>query len=398
MKSITPNQGAASAGASANVMRCVVIQNTLSDYNLPLFRVLQERGHLDLTIFHRNGRTVTRDVAGFRAVQFPPGAVSRWLGRKLGIATPSLAMLRQLRRDRPQIVAIDGLSSVGTAIALSLCFARGRPAKIWWSLGAVPERRMGWRTLLGDRLQRWCALRAGSVLAYGTHARDYFISLGVPPEAIIVGHNTIDERAALRPSADEVAALRQQLGWNGQRVILFCGALKPGKNIDLLLRAFARIVTLPDMTAPRLLLVGDGPLRAALEALALELGLMDKVRFAGEQKVHVARFFGLAEFCVLPGLGGLAINHAFAHGVPVVCGPADGTERDLVMPGRTGILLSVITVETLVAAIREMWLDPEGSRRMGAEGLRLISESYSLANYASRVEAAARLARSRLGN
>lgn len=377
-------------------MRFVVIQNTLSDYNLPLFGLLHERGHLDLTVYHRRGRPVPREY--FRSVQFAPGPVSRWLGRKFGIATPSWAMLRQLRRDRPQVVAIDGLSSVGTAIGLYLLFARARPAKIWWSLGAVPVRGTAWRIWVGDTLQRWCAQRAGSVLAYGTHARDYFISLGVPAAAIVVGHNTIDERAAVRATETEVVALRHHLGWPGQRVVLFCGALKPGKNIDLLLRAFARIVTLPEMATCRLLLVGDGPLRASLEALARELRLLDKIHFAGEQKAHVARFFGLAEFCVLPGLGGLAINHAFAHGVPVVCGPADGTERDLVMADRTGILLPVVTVETLVAALRQMWLDPEGSRRMGAEGRRIISEIYSLQNYASRVEAAAQLALALTGN
>jgi glycosyltransferase involved in cell wall biosynthesis len=54
----------------------------------------------------------------------------------------------------------------------------------------------------------------------------------------------------------------------------------------------------------------------------------------------VGRFFVAADVFALPGPGGLALNQAMAYGLPVVAAGGDGTEHDLVEPGRSGFLVA----------------------------------------------------------
>jgi glycosyltransferase involved in cell wall biosynthesis len=146
-------------------------------------------------------------------------------------------------------------------------------------------------------------------------------SWGVRPERVTVIPNGVDA-AALAFDADLRARARAELRlWPSEQVVGAVGRLDPGKRFDVLLRAMAGL----DAT---LLLVGDGPQRAALERLAAGLGLADRVRFVGE----VADLRPL--LCAMDALAapsaeetfGLAVLEALACGLPVVYGSCPALE------------------------------------------------------------------------
>jgi glycosyltransferase involved in cell wall biosynthesis len=123
-------------------------------------------------------------------------------------------------------------------------------------------------------------------------------------------------------------------------VFVYCGRLAREKGLALLLRAFARLrIECPSAT---LRVVGDGPLRGALEELATSLRLTDAVTFAGwRTPAEVDRELSDAWALVVPSLWaeplGLVAIEAIIRGVPVIAS-REGGLAETVDPGRTGLL------------------------------------------------------------
>ena len=140
----------------------------------------------------------------------------------------------------------------------------------------------------------------------------------------------------------------------GARVLLAMGRLHPNKDFPTLLRALAR---LPD--GVHLALAGDGPERAALAALAAELGVAGRVAFLG-WRGDVGALLAAASVLVVPSrvepLGNVVLE-GFAAARPVVAAAADGP-RELIEDGRSGLLVPVGDDATLAAAVARVLDDP----------------------------------------
>lgn len=132
---------------------------------------------------------------------------------------------------------------------------------------------------------------------------------------------------------------------------LFLGALQPGKQPDLLLRAYSRI-------APRtrldLAIAGEGPMGPRLRTLARELGIEGRVRFLGRlTRAEVGEALRRAKALVVPGTHEgmpIAAIEALATGTPVIA-PALGGLPELVNDEVTGLLVEPGSVESLALAL-----------------------------------------------
>jgi glycosyltransferase involved in cell wall biosynthesis len=125
-------------------------------------------------------------------------------------------------------------------------------------------------------------------------------------------------------------------------VFLYCERLDPEKGVDLLLRAFARV--LASRPAARLRIVGGGPRRTALEALAADLGIIGAVRFDGrasfsEVEAALSDAWALVAPSVWPEPLGLAAIEAITHGVPAITS-ASGGFAESVEDGVSGYLVA----------------------------------------------------------
>ena len=142
-------------------------------------------------------------------------------------------------------------------------------------------------------------------------------------------------------------------------VIGTVAALREEKNISRLLRAFARL------PSGRLVIVGDGPERPALQALAIALGVADRVDFAGHHQDTVpfyARFdiFALSSDTEqMP----LSVIEAMASGLPVVATDV-GDVRLMVAPENAD-LVTRLEDAALAVALARLTADPEARRRVG---------------------------------
>ena len=159
------------------------------------------------------------------------------------------------------------------------------------------------------------AERLGRVtVAVSETVRQRLVAWGVPDRRIVVIPNGIDP-AELRHDPALRLATRVRLGIPARaRVVGGVGRLEPTKRFDVLVRAVA---ALPDTT---LLLAGDGSARAGLAALAGELGIADRVVFAGSLP-HARAALCAMDVFASPSpqeTFGMAVVEALAAGLPVV--------------------------------------------------------------------------------
>ena len=127
---------------------------------------------------------------------------------------------------------------------------------------------------------------------------------------------------------------------------------------------------------PRLIIVGDGPERAALESLAKEV--YPAAVFAGAKHgTEIKPYFAESDLFVLPGTGGLAVQEAMSHGLPVIVAKGDGTQDDLVR-AENGWQINPEDFGALVSTMQNALSDIARLRRMGQESYRIVSEEINI--------------------
>jgi glycosyltransferase involved in cell wall biosynthesis len=177
-----------------------------------------------------------------------------------------------------------------------------------------------------------------------------------------------------------VAAIRQQYG---ERLIISVGRLVYYKGFEYLIRAMTRI-------QGKLLIVGEGPLRNKLGALASELGVAERVVFLGKIDhhrlvacYHAAQVFVLASIARSEAFG-IAQIEAMAAGLPVVNTNLDSGVPFVSLHRQTGLTVPTADPAALAEAINELLASPELRASLGrAASLRAVQE-FSLESMASR--------------
>ncbi len=236
---------------------------------------------------------------------------------------------------------------------------RGRGV-IGWGLGAVPVS--GLAGVLRQAARRGYLDHFDALVAYSSQGAALYRAEGFPPGRLFVAPNAVVSRSSVlaeRPPRREVP------------VVLFVGRLQARKRVDALITACARMAAPPDLW-----IVGDGPERSRLEALASSL--FPGTRFFGAvQGAELDGLFAAADLFVLPGTGGLAVQQAMAAGLPVIVAEGDGTQSDLVSR-KNGWLLSGTRSDSLERALEEALSDRGRLQQMGRYSLQHVRESVNI--------------------
>lgn len=189
-------------------------------------------------------------------------------------------------------------------------------------------------------------------------------NLGLPPASVRVIHNSIDQ-TTLQCDPEEPRRIRKGAGIPVDAfVYLTVGRLSPQKGQSVLLRAFKEVAAA--VPNAYLVLVGDGPLAAAHEVLANELGIRDQVRFLGK-RTDVGACLEMAGAFVFPslseGLGNAPIE-AMLKGLPCIASRIDPI-LELFVEGETGLLTTPGSEADLALAMINLYRDPDLRQRLG---------------------------------
>lgn len=217
-------------------------------------------------------------------------------------------------------------------------------------------------------------------LAYHNNAAGYARSHGARHDQVTVVHNTLNEQKIALMSQDEARkrVVERHPGIGDRQIVLYVGAILEEKNLDAVANALA-LLTPHDCV---FLIVGDGPYLPVLRA---RYEHRQDIVFAGRVVDGVGAFFDAADVFILPGTGGLALNEAMAHSLPLISGYADGSADDLVVPGLNGVRLRTSSAEEIAGAIKNILADGNLRRRMGAASRELLLQRFSFDGFLKRI-------------
>ena len=298
------------------------------------------------------------------------------------------AELRRIVRQLADLVETRCIEIVQThllnvldAAVLRLQRTPREPAIVWTFHGTDflplrPGPTLSLRRLACRWTYRANAHRVDAIVAVSEAVRDSVVrQLGrAAAKARVIGNAPSPRKyQAVRPAE----SVRAEIGLGlGSRVVLFVGRLAEEKGCRYLIEAVPAVLSrIPAAVA---LLVGDGPERERLEALARRSGVADHVRFLGTRE-DVADLLGAADVVCLPSLReglSLALLEAMAAGKPVVA-TSIVENRAALEPGTTGVLVPPRDPAGLAEGLVAILSDPEGAREMGLAARRHVLSSRS---------------------
>jgi glycosyltransferase involved in cell wall biosynthesis len=254
---------------------------------------------------------------------------------------------------------------VSTPAAIETMKYRLRPV-IGWGLGSRKPRgsfsglRILWRKSF---LKQFDAM-----IAYSQRGAAEYRELGVSVERVFIAPNAVAQRPNKNIPKREKKAVNKL-------TLLFVGRLQPRKRLDALLHVCS---SLPIEHQPVMQIVGDGPAMADLKRLAQRI--YPKAEFKGAKfGDDLDELFDKADLFILPGTGGLAIQQAIAHGLPIIAAEGDGSQEDLVGP-ENGWLINPNDDSALRNTLSDALSSPERLRKMGKKSFELVQSKFNLEN------------------
>ncbi len=283
----------------------------------------------------------------------------------------SLGLARLLRQNAPDVVHYHTPFPWGE---LTLP-PRGVPVVVTYYHDVVRQRFLCrlYRPVLERLLQR-----ADVIVAWSRALIDQSPILPTFRSKITVSPGGLDTRRFTPTAASRsvASALRARICPDGP-LVLFVGRLVYYKGVDVLLRAMCRVNA-------ALVIVGSGPERARLAALAASLGIEQRVRFAGEiGDEELPLYYQASDLLVLPSIAstetfGLVQVEAHASGIPSICTALPTGVATVNEHQRTGLVVPPNSPGELGEAIRCLISSDAWRRQLGAHAQQRAVERFDI--------------------
>jgi glycosyltransferase involved in cell wall biosynthesis len=352
-------------------------------YNVPLFRMLAERGIIAVKVFYSWGKSVLQD-------KFDPGfgKVIKWDIPLLegyeyeflentsrdpgshhfrGIINPGI--IPAIDAWRPDAILVYGWNFVSHLKAIRHystkipVFFRGDSTL----LNDTP----GIRSLLRRTLLRWVYKHIDKAFYVGSNNKDYFLGAGMKEQQLVFApHAVNNEFFRDMNGVFESGALswRHELGIGDDRIVaVYAGKLETVKSLDTLIQVWTE-PSFPD--GIHLIMVGNGHLEGSLKKAAASNENIHFVDFQNQQRMPVV--YRLGDVFILPSISetwGLSINEAMICGRPVIASSKCGATPDLIVEGSTGYVFAagdssdlrnkIITIAADKCKLKEMGKNAE---------------------------------------
>jgi glycosyltransferase involved in cell wall biosynthesis len=284
-------------------------------------------------------------------------------------------MIASIRREKADIVHLH-LPNPAAAIACLLARPAGALV-ITWHSDIVRQRRL---VRLYKPLERLLLNRCAAIIATSPayvasspvlteHAdRCHLIPFGIYAEQF---DDALVDQSAVRE-------LRRRFG---SRVVLSVGRLVHYKGIKFLIRAMAKVDA-------KLVIIGDGPLRADLEREAASAGLPDRVVFLGDVDGNLNNYFHASDVFALPSCErseafGIVQLEAMACGIPVVNTSIDTGVPYVSPDGVTGLTVASRSPDEMAAALNRLLDDQQLREKMGRAARARVFNEFGIVEMAA---------------
>jgi glycosyltransferase involved in cell wall biosynthesis len=359
-------------------------------YQVPIFRRMALRQDLDLQVAYCTlrgveaahdpefGVTVKWDVPlldGYCWVHVPnrgSGAEGFWGLRNSGL-------LKLIRRGNFDAVLCYASYTCATFWIAYLAARLSKTAFLFGTdtITLAPRDSRAWKRFFKGVFWPILFRRADQVIVPSSGTRQLMRAIGIPDQRITLTPYVVDNDWWLARSAlSDRDAVRASWGATpGDTVVLYCAKLQYWKRPIDLLHAFVKV------SSPRgmLVFVGEGPLRANLEAEVIRLAA-ERVKFLGfANQSELPAIYSGADLFVLPSEYepfAVVVNEAMLCGLPVAASNRVGAAGDLIEHNRTGFVFPCGDVDALVRILQRAFRNPQLLAEMGSAA-RIRMESWS---------------------
>lgn len=286
------------------------------------------------------------------------------------------ALLDALEGDRPDALGVVGYARPESMAMLSWGLRRSRPAVLMSESQEIDHPRVWWK----EAVKRRRVVRFSSALVGGPRHADYLIRLGMPPDRITFGYNAVDNDHFGRLARAARSSPEGRSGLPDRPYFLAVSRFVPEKNLVRLIGAFAEYRREAGATAWDLVLCGDGPGAAEVEAAVRDSGVPEAIHRPGFlQADALARWLAHASGFVHPSQmepWGLVVNEAAACGLPLLVSDRAGCAETLVPDsiGTTGRRFDPSSGRDISASLRWLAGLPDEERcEMGRRAAEVVS-------------------------
>lgn len=354
--------------------KVVLFTPMLQPYRITFYEKLNRSFNNGLSVFYikknkDDGRPEYRGDVDFKSIGFNEKKIK--IGPFLVKYIPK--MMARVKAEKPDVLILQSISGIISLWAIIGWAKKNKVKVVYWTCGWESDRAKG-VLLTIKRILVSVFYRMGDYhLAYSTNAKNYCIDRGVSAKFIDVCYNGIEidglkEKMSIYKKKG--INIRSKNGLSQKDIIyLYVGGLFEDKKVLFLLDVFKCLDLQKNV---HLWIVGDGPQK---DLLLKKIKSDSRIHYFGRIIEGVESYFETADFFVLPGAGGLAINQALYFGaVPIVSCAADGTQNDLVTSD-TGFIFKENDLKDLRDKMKNAFdASDDDLRLMRLKGKKIIEE------------------------
>lgn len=371
---------------------------------LAILREQRKRGwetHHVTSPKHEGSNAHEEDVEGwsFFRTPMPAGLSQSWAGAaELQLMYTFARRLRELAEQiKPDVLhahspVLNALPAlwVGRRLGIPVVYE----VRAFWEDAAVDHgtaTEWGMRYRLTRALETFAARRAGHVTTICEGLRNDLVARAIAPEKITVIPNAVDV-GAFKPITDVDLSLRRKHGLEGSTVLGFIGSFYAYEGLRLVIETLPLIMQ--KHANVKFLLVGGGPEESALRKLTRDLGLQERVIFAGRvpnDQVH--KFYGIIDLLIYARFSmrltelvtPLKPLEAMAQGRIFVASDVGG-HRELIKDGETGFLFKAGDIRSLAACVERVLSDSDARQRVRTLARRFVEQERTWSSSVARYE------------
>jgi len=313
----------------------------------------------------------------------------------LGSSQLRRAFWSALEQANPDVVAVNGWNDFGSLVAADCCVRRGIPMVVMSESARQDEPRTWWKEMIKRRVVGVYS----AALVGGQRHVEYLVELGMPRDRIFTGYDVVDN-AYFRRRAEEVRSqksdVRKQYGLS-ENYFLASARFIEKKNLPTLIRAYAAYRQKSEASGNPpwdVVLLGDGPLREALNSQLSTLNLHAHVHLPGFKPYdELPVYYALAKAFVHASTTeqwGLVVNEAVASGLPVIVSERCGCVPELVRGN--GFTFDPIDERELPSRLLQIASLSDDERRSLGNASYRIAENFAPEHFGEGLEQAAKLA------
>ena len=358
-------------------------------YYAPLFKMLQERGQLQIKVFYTwsqsrqgakfdpgFGKSIEWDIPlleGYEHTFVENISKKPGTHHYYGVVNPTLN--REVEEWKPDALLVVGWSFDSHLKCMR--YFHGKVPVVFRGDSTLLAEQWGPRLIVRTLFLKWVYRYIDYALYVGTNNKLYFLRHGVKEDQLVFAPHAIDnERFFDHDGIYETEAQhwREALGIKADDIVfLYAGKLEYKKDPGLLIRAFMKLKN----PSVHLIILGNGPLEQKLKYKYARTRHLHFIDFQNQSQMPVV--YRLGDILVLPSKGpietwGLSVNEAMASSRATIVSDRCGCGVDLVLPGVNGYVFTRTSLKDLTSKMQLAVSNRDHLREMGRRSQEIIRD------------------------